>query len=91
MLPCLVQIEVHPRYPQRSLRKLCSDNDIAVVAYSSLGVGDLVKHPVVCQIAQESQHTSAQVTAHGTENFSVNREGCKCYCVHHLRCSVAPY
>ena len=56
-----VQIEVHPRYPQNSLQKLCADNDIAVVAYSSLGVGDLVQHPIVLQIANESQHTPAQV------------------------------
>lgn len=60
MLLAHMQIEVHPRYPQTSLRRLCADNNVAVVAYSSLGVGDLVQHPVVLQIAQDVQHTPAQ-------------------------------
>lgn len=59
--PMVNQIEVHPRYPQTQLRKLCKDNNIAVVAYSSLGVGDLLHHPTVRQIAEASNHTAAQV------------------------------
>ncbi len=57
----VVQIEVHPRYPQTQLRNLCRQNGIAVVAYSSLGVGDLVQHPTVVQTGQEAQRTPAQV------------------------------
>ena len=56
-----IQIEVHPRYPQTQLRSFCRHNNIAVVAYSSLGVGDLFNHPDVMQIATECQRTSAQV------------------------------
>ena len=56
-----MQIEVHPRFPQTQLRKLCKDNGVAVVAYSSLGVGDLLQHSTVVRISQECQHTAAQV------------------------------
>ncbi len=56
-----LQIEVHPRYPQHQLRKLCKDSHIAVIAYSSLGIGDLLHHPNVLQLAKETQHTAAQV------------------------------
>ncbi|DBB04537.1 TPA: hypothetical protein ACH3X1_012618 [Trebouxia sp. C0004] len=56
-----LQIEVHPRYPQHQLRKLCKDNHIAVIAYSSLGIGDLLHHPIVLQVARDTQHTAAQV------------------------------
>ena len=56
-----MQIELHPRLPQHQLLKLCKDNGIAVVAYSSLGVGDLLHHDAVVNIAQDVQHTPAQV------------------------------
>ena len=56
-----LQIEVHPRYPQHQLRKLCKDNHIAVIAYSSLGIGDLLHHPNILQVANETHHTAAQV------------------------------
>lgn len=56
-----LQIEVHPRYPQHHLHKLCKDNHIAVIAYSSLGIGDLLHHPNVLQVAKETHHTAAQV------------------------------
>ncbi|KAL3136995.1 hypothetical protein ABBQ32_006590 [Trebouxia sp. C0010 RCD-2024] len=59
--PMVNQIEVHPRYPQTQLRSFCRHNNIAVVAYSSLGMGDLVQHPVVVQIATDCQRTTAQV------------------------------
>lgn len=56
-----LQIELHPRCPQHQLRKLCKDNHIAVIAYSSLGIGDLLHHPKVLQVAKETHHTAAQV------------------------------
>ncbi|KAL0033110.1 hypothetical protein WJX79_004056 [Trebouxia sp. C0005] len=59
--PMVNQIEVHPRYPQHQLRKLCKDNHIAVIAYSSLGIGDLLHHPNVLQVAKETHHSAAQV------------------------------
>ena len=61
MLFVNLQIEVHPRYPQTELRSFCQQNNIAVVAYSSLGVGDLLHHPTVMQIATDCNCTSAQV------------------------------
>ena len=59
--PSVVQIEVHPRYPQRELRALCQQHSIAVVAYASLGCGDLLTHPTVRLIAHEVDRTPAQV------------------------------
>ena len=56
-----VQIEVHPRYPQRELRGFCKQHSIAVVAYASLGCGDLLSHSTVQQTAQECARTPAQV------------------------------
>ena len=57
-----LQVEVHPRYPQTELRSFCQQNNVVVVAYSSLGVGDLLQHPTVMQIATVCKRTSAQVT-----------------------------
>ena len=59
----MLQIEVHPRFPQIQLRKYCAQHNIAVVAYSSLGIGDLLRHPKVAQIAAEREHSGAQVTS----------------------------
>ena len=58
---CVVQIEVHPRCPQRELRAFCQQHSIAVVAYASLGCGDLLTHPTVRLIAHEVDRTPAQV------------------------------
>ena len=57
----VVQMEVHPRYPQRELREFCKQQSIAVVAYASLGCGDLLSHPTVQQTAQLCARTPAQV------------------------------
>ncbi len=59
--PSLVQIEVHPRYPQKELRAFCQHHSIAVMAYASLGCGDLLTHPTVRLIAYEVDRTPAQV------------------------------
>ena len=61
MLSVNLQIEVHPRFPQIELRSFCQNNNIAIVAYSSLGVGDLLHHPSVMQIATGCKCSSAQV------------------------------
>jgi len=59
-----VQIEVHPRYPQRELRAFCKQHSIAVVAYASLGCGDLLSNSTVQHIAEACDRTSAQVRVH---------------------------
>lgn len=57
------QVEVHPFFPQRSLRAYCQARGILVQAYSSLGQGDvgLQGHPAVAAAAARRGMTPAQV------------------------------
>eukprot|EP00878_Enallax_costatus_P022091 GHUV01023425.1.p2 GENE.GHUV01023425.1~~GHUV01023425.1.p2 ORF type:complete len:150 (+),score=44.45 GHUV01023425.1:632-1081(+) len=59
--PVVNQFEVHPRRPETALRQACAAAGVAVVAYASLGCGDLLKHGVVKQIAAQTAKTEAQV------------------------------
>lgn len=56
-------MEVHPFFPQRSLRAFCQQHGVLVQAYSSLGQNDpaLREHPVVLEIAKRRGMTPAQV------------------------------
>lgn len=56
-----VQIEVHPRFQQTALRAFCKQHSIAVVAYASLGCGNLLDDETVCSIAEDIGKTPAQV------------------------------
>ena len=56
-----MQIEVHPRFSQKGLRAFCKQQNIAVVAYGSLGCVALLSHNAVQQIAQQCGQTPAQV------------------------------
>jgi hypothetical protein len=53
--------QVHPRYPNTALRQYCQAQGVAVVAYASLGCGDLLTHPTVVQVAAAAGKTPAQV------------------------------
>lgn len=55
------QVECHPRYQQRELRAFCRAHDIAVVAYSSFGSGQLLSDPAVQAVAAAQGITPAQV------------------------------
>jgi len=61
LLTCCPAVEVHPQYPNTQLREVCESMGIAVVAYASLGCGQLLQHPVVVDIAKETGKTAAQV------------------------------
>ena len=54
-------MEVHPQYPNQELRDVCKRQQVAVVAYGSLGCGHLVKHPVVADVARRAGKSPAQV------------------------------
>ena len=66
-VPCVIlicaalQIEVHPRYQQTSLRGFCAQHGIAVVAYASLGCGSLLGHETVLRLSHRLGRTPAQV------------------------------
>eukprot|EP01111_Echinosteliopsis_oligospora_P013819 TRINITY_DN5053_c0_g1_i1.p1 TRINITY_DN5053_c0_g1~~TRINITY_DN5053_c0_g1_i1.p1 ORF type:complete len:259 (+),score=47.80 TRINITY_DN5053_c0_g1_i1:84-860(+) len=59
--PAVNQVECHPRLTQLPLRKWCKDHSIVFEAYSSLGVGKLLKEPQVVAIAERHGRTTAQV------------------------------
>ena len=54
-------VECHPALQQRALRAYCAGVGVAVVAYSPLGAGALLQHPVVAAVAQQARRTPAQV------------------------------
>lgn len=59
-LACL-QVECHALLDQSVLRDLCVAHDMALVAYSPLGKGQALDHPVVHRIAAAHGATPAQV------------------------------
>ncbi|KAK9886761.1 hypothetical protein WA026_018413 [Henosepilachna vigintioctopunctata] len=62
--PSVNQVEWHPKFYQPELLNLCRQEGILLQAYSSLGGtgnSELLKDPVVVQIATELGTTSAQV------------------------------
>jgi diketogulonate reductase-like aldo/keto reductase len=74
--PAVNQIEVHPRRPNAALRALCAAEGVAVVAYASLGCGQLLGEAAVRRVAAEVGRTPAQVRERG---WLVT--GCKVACV----------
>lgn len=61
VVPAVNQIELHPTYQQRELTELCRERSIAVTAYSPLGQGGDLDHPVLASIAGAHEVTPAQV------------------------------
>ncbi|KAJ2954381.1 hypothetical protein O0L34_g2645 [Tuta absoluta] len=66
IVPAVNQVEWHPQYYQKELLEFCKEKDIVLQAYSSLGGTStsnfsLLNHPVVQNIAQKINKTSAQV------------------------------
>lgn len=59
--PALLQVEFHPRLCQADLRRVCEEHGVCFQAYSSLGKGELVTHPVVVEVAESCGRTPAQV------------------------------
>ncbi|GMH46060.1 hypothetical protein BSKO_14024 [Bryopsis sp. KO-2023] len=59
--PMVNQIEIHPFYQNDAVRRVCLENGIAVVAYASLGVGNLLKEERIQTIARRNEKTEAQV------------------------------
>jgi 2,5-diketo-D-gluconate reductase A len=61
IVPAVNQVELHPSYQQRELTDLCRERSIAVEAYSPLGQGGDLDHPVLASIAGDHHVTPAQV------------------------------
>jgi 2,5-diketo-D-gluconate reductase A len=61
LVPAVNQIELHPTYQQHDLTELCRERSIAVEAYSPLGQGGDLDHPVLASIADDHHVSPAQV------------------------------
>ena len=63
IVPMVNQIELHPYFLQTDLRNYCTQNQIAIEAYSPLGgsTGKLLDDPVIIDIATAHSVTPAQV------------------------------
>lgn len=61
IVPMVNQIELHPNQNQQALVAYCHERDIAVTAYSPLGHGNLLDHPVIKEIGETHHKSVAQV------------------------------
>ncbi|MBQ1084673.1 aldo/keto reductase [Nocardiopsis sp. B62] len=59
--PMVNQIELHPLLSQGEMRAFDSAHNIATEAWSPLGQGELLRHPLITRIAEEIERTPAQV------------------------------
>ncbi len=55
------QVECHPRFRQRELRRYARQHGHALVCYSPLGQGDLLDDPVIVDVADEHDASPAAV------------------------------
>ncbi|WP_042349211.1 aldo/keto reductase [Bacillus massiliigorillae] len=61
IMPMINQIECHPLLSQHELREYCASHNIQVEAWSPLGQGTLLEHPVLEEIAETHNKSVAQV------------------------------
>lgn len=60
-VPALNQVEIHPRFAQRELRRQMEVRAIAVTSWSPLGRGDSFDDPVILTICEQTDKTPSQV------------------------------
>lgn len=61
IMPALNQIELHPLLSQPELTAWCREKGIAITAWSPLGQGNLLTHPVIMSVAKSHTVSEAQV------------------------------
>jgi diketogulonate reductase-like aldo/keto reductase len=59
--PAVNQVELHPRFGQRGLRRVHEELGIVTEAWSPLGQGQALEDPVIVGIADRHHRTAAQV------------------------------
>lgn len=64
VVPMVNQIEFHPGYMQKATFDFCRSHGIQVEAWSPLGRGALIHHPVLVELAQQHGVTTAQIALH---------------------------
>jgi 2,5-diketo-D-gluconate reductase A len=61
IVPAVNQVELHPRFQQRELRRFHDEHEIATEAWAPLGRGRFLDDPTIREIASSHRRTSAQV------------------------------
>jgi 2,5-diketo-D-gluconate reductase A len=61
VVPSINQLELHPTFQQSAITALSREHGIAIEAYSPLGQGADLEHPVILEIASRLAATPAQV------------------------------
>lgn len=59
--PTVNQVECHPYFQQKELKKYCTEHDIYIESWSPLGRGRLLEDETIKRIAQRHGKTAAQV------------------------------
>ncbi|MBN9644669.1 aldo/keto reductase [Corynebacterium mendelii] len=59
--PVMNQIELHPGFSQATLRDYHQAHGIVTESWSPLGRGEMIEHPVVAAVAEDTGKTPAQV------------------------------
>ena len=82
-LPCVNQVELHPRCQQKELRAACAELRVGVVAYSPLGCGALLEDPRVvrcaarlaAELAEKEKHRAGVTPAQALLAWSLRQDG----------------
>ncbi len=61
IMPMVNQIEFHPGFPQLNTVKFCQDKGILVQAWSALGCGKVLSHPLILELAEKYNKSTAQI------------------------------
>jgi 2,5-diketo-D-gluconate reductase A len=61
VVPAVNQVELHPGFQQPELRAFHREHGIATEAWSPLGQGAALTHPVITRLAERHEKTPAQV------------------------------
>lgn len=61
VIPVLNQVELHPKLSQTELRAFAEKHNIKIQAWSPLMQGQLLSHPVIAEIAEKHNKSTAQV------------------------------
>ncbi|EIT85728.1 oxidoreductase, aldo/keto reductase family protein [Fictibacillus macauensis ZFHKF-1] len=61
IMPMVNQVEYHPRLTQQELLNFCKENNIQMEAWSPLMQGELLNHPVLTEIAERYNKSTAQI------------------------------
>jgi diketogulonate reductase-like aldo/keto reductase len=59
--PMVNQVELHPLLTQKAVRDFDAEHNIATEAWSPLGHGELLSHPLITELAQAHERTPAQI------------------------------